>query len=392
MSNILDKLGRFEEAIVSYYKEIEYRPDFAEPYFNLGNLLKNLGRSDEAIMSYKKAIELKPDFINARCNLGVIYSDLKNNQEAIEEYIQVLKVDPNNKIAQDNFIFLLDYFLPNKKSTHPFIIANNNLKKISNNFTLENGIKDFDIANLIKKSNKIIKDNVGKLTFNHSQTYRKNFIDLGCERHKGVFKRFEIIPKFCFSCFKIQIEPQNVLELCKLHLIFDKLKLPNNNTRKCMIEMRLKFSGTYKGLIYCSSNEEVNEILKLITPIIDKLIIGKIKIKRGCSEYEDAFPNYGLINKEDNNYMKYKDEWEKKEKFYDSTNGKISVNNNVTICGSLTISDVLIMNNWLNYAKKINDLTYKDINEDIIYSDFVNKITSKQLDKRKKEHRLQNPF
>ena len=267
------------------------------------------------------------------------------------------------------------------KSTDPFVVVSNTLKKTKNNFTLESGIKDSDLATLFKKSIKIIKDNVGELTSNETQIYR-NIIDLGCKRHMGIFNKFNIIPKFCFSCFKIQVEPKNVVELCKLYLIFDRLNLPGNNTRKCMIEVRPKSSGTYKGLIYCSSIEEANEILELITPIIDKLIIGKIKIKRGCSEYSSAFPDYGVTNKEDKNYMKYKGEWDEKEKIFDSTNNKRAGNNNVAFSSGLTISDVLIMNNWLNYAKKINDLTYKDISEDIIYSDYISKITVGQLNER----------
>ena len=68
-----------------------------------------------------------------------------------------------------------------------------------------------------------------------------------------------------------------------------------------MIELRPKVSGTYKGLIYCSSMEEANEILKEISPIINRLIICKIKIKRGCSEYVDIFSNYKVTNKENIN-------------------------------------------------------------------------------------------
>ena len=269
------------------------------------------------------------------------------------------------------------------KSTDPFVIVSNTLKKIKNNFTLESGITDSDLATLFKKSIEIIKNNVGELTSNETQIYR-NKVDLGCKRHMGIFDKFDVIPKFCFSCFKIQVEPKNVLELCKLYLIFDRLKLPRNNTRKCMIEVRPKVSGTYKGLIYCSSVEEANEILELITPVIDKLITGKIKIKRGCSEYSDAFPDYRVTDKEDKNYMKYKDEWDEKEKIFDSTNNKRkqAVNNNSTLDSGLNIHEVMIMNNWLNYAKKINDSTYKDISEDIIHSDYISKITVGQLNAR----------
>ena len=77
-----------------------------------------------------------------------------------------------------------------------------------------------------------------RTTFYETQIFRRNSINLNCERHHKAFNEFNIIPKFCFSCFKVQIEPKNILELFKLFFIFDKLELPKNNTRKCTVELR----------------------------------------------------------------------------------------------------------------------------------------------------------
>ena len=43
------------------------------------------------------------------------------------------------------------------------------------------------------------------------------------------------------------------------------------------------------------------------------------------------------------------------------------------------------MNNWLNYARKIDDYSYKDISEDMFYSEYISKTISEQLEKRKNE-------
>src|SRR5574340_1785155 len=81
----------------------------------------------------------------------------------------------------------------------------------------------------------------------------------GCARHKEVFKRFKVIPEYCFDCYKVLIEPRTVVELFKLLMLFEKLALPLHNTRKCMVEARPDCSGAYKGFVYCRGIEEGNE-------------------------------------------------------------------------------------------------------------------------------------
>ena len=51
----------------------------------------------------------------------------------------------------------------------------------------------------------------------------------------------------------------------------------------------------------------------------------------------------------------------------------------------LSISDFLIMNHWLNYAKLIEDVSYKNLCTDFIYSDYIIKEISNQLEFRRKE-------
>ena len=414
---VLKQLGRTDEAEVSYKKAIEFKFDHASAHMNLANTLKDLGRLNEAKTSYKKAIEFKPDYSDAHYNLGnmyytfgalseaeaslksaiqydpnhaLAYDSLGNTlremakfEEAIDMYSKGLELDPKNSNIKSNLIYILQIFTPNKKTTNSIVVANNNLKQIKNNFSFDNGITKKELNRLFKDSNKIIQDHNKALTIDRTQIFRSNSVNLGCERHMNVFNEFNIIPKACFSCFKIQIEPKNVFELFKLFFIFDKLELPNNNIRKCMIELRPKVLGTYKGLIYCSSVNEVNEILKIITPTIDKIIKGKVGIKRGCSEYGDVFPDYKEIDENNNNFMKYKKDWEDKEKIYDSRDNENLLTSNNSLRGIL-MQDILTMNNWLYYAKQLNDLSYKDISEEIFYSNSVSEKILKQLTIRKK--------
>ena len=94
------------------------------------------------------------------------------------------------------------------------------------------------IAHLFKEFLSVLKKHDLNIQTDLSQIYRNNSMDLNCKRHKTIFNKFNIIPKFCFSCYKVQIEPRTILELIKLMVIFDRIKLDENNIRKCMIELR----------------------------------------------------------------------------------------------------------------------------------------------------------
>ena len=378
-----------DKAKISLHKAISLDQGYVEAYNNLGIVYNNLDNLDEAIKNFSISIRLKKNYSNGYNNLGSVYDDLGKNEEAIINYSKALEFNSKHVEAQKNLIHILTHFIPTKKSGNSIIIANNALQKIKKNFTFTEDVKKIDIATLFKSSNKVIQDNIKELTFFDTQIYRRNSIDLNCKRHHKVFNDLSVIPKFCFNCFKIQIEPKNILELFKLFFIFDALKLSKNNTRKCLIELRPNISGIYKGLIYCSGMDEAEEILENISPILKKIIDNDImiKIKRGCSEFAEKYHDYKETNKDNLNFMKYKNEWKEKERIFDINeikNKKRNKNFKSSISG-LTISDVLVMNNWLNYAKSIDDMTYKHISEDMFYSDYISKIIASQLEKRKNE-------
>ena len=382
-------LNNWDKAKISLNKAISLNQGYVEAYNNLGIVYNNLGNLEEAIKNFSMSVKLKNNYSNGYNNLGSAYDDLEQNELAIENYSKALEFDSNHVDAQRNLIHILTHFTPLKKNFNPIVIANNSLQKLKKNFIFTKGVKKLDIATLFKNSNKVIQNNIKELTFIETQIYRRNSIDLNCKRHHKVFNHFDVIPKFCFNCFKIQIEPKNVLELFKLFLIFDELKLSKNNTRKCLVELRPNISGTYKGLIYCTGMEEAEEILKDITPILKKIINNDvmIKIRRGCSEFAEKYKEYKEVNKSKPNFMKYKNEWNEKERIFDidEIKSKKRKKNFKDSISGLTVSDILVMNNWLNYAKSINDTTYKHICEDMFYSDYILKTISPQLEKRKNE-------
>ena len=103
-----------------------------------------------------------------------------------------------------------------------------------------------------------------------------------------------MIPRYCFNCFKVQVQTINIAELIKLYFYFNRLNLKNNNIRKCTIELRNKISGNYKGYIFSNSINDAEQILNLVTKdlINNKKNYKKIEIKHGCTEYYDKFPKW----------------------------------------------------------------------------------------------------
>jgi tetratricopeptide (TPR) repeat protein len=99
--NALYKLGRLLEAIASYDKAIEFKPDKHEAWYNRGVALSNLGRLDDAVASYDKAIEFKPNKDEAWYNRGIALSKLGRLDDAIVSFDQAIEFKPDYHKAWD---------------------------------------------------------------------------------------------------------------------------------------------------------------------------------------------------------------------------------------------------------------------------------------------------
>ena len=98
-------------------------------------------------------------------------------------------------------------------------------------------------------------------------------------------------------------------------MVFSKIRFENNNTRKCMIELRSNIKGFYKGLIYCSCLNEAKQISSKLDKHLAKHIRKNLNstIKRGCTEYAFEYPDYEKINNFGPQKMEYNKDWLKIE-------------------------------------------------------------------------------
>ena len=385
LGNTLKVLRRLNEAEASYRKAITLKPDYAEAYSNLGSTLQELGKLNEAEASYRKAITLKPDFAEAHRNLGTTLQELGRLEEAMNSYTKGIELNPHSPWLIQNLTELFASYTPDEGFLHPVARANEEIKKNYLKDKTIGIISDEKIIQLFNQSTSIIEKYNLKTETQSRQIFRKNSINLNCERHMKIFNKFNIIPKFCFGCYKVLVEPRSILELIKLFVVFDQIKFVKNNIRKCMIEMRPEISGFYKGYIFCSSVEEAYQIADYLEIFIKENIGSGLHavVKRGCSEYALSFPDYKVINKSGDQLMNYNEDWKSIEEEDNLLNSLKSNRIIIPTLPGLNLQDILVIRNWIDYAKGIGDASVHLLRQNKIFSQAIYNKAKKRSGKYK---------
>ena len=375
------RLYEFEKSIEYFTRALQQKEDSFLTLCYRSTAYSEIGDYDNALSDLKKANLVEPDSHEILFSIGDVYSNLGNNDKAIEYFLKSIENKKDFDVAIENIITKLSEINTFKKNNNKFIETNFLINKIQYDYSHSKKIKEGTIRSIFEKANIMIAKNFKDLVTSQTQIFRRNKDQLNCDRHFIVFNNFKAIPKFCFSCFKVTIELKNVIDLIKLYLIFDNISLTRNNIRKCMIESRPDVKGSYKGFIYCNSLEEAKNIQMQLKKIIQKNISSKLvpEIKRGCTEFGVKYPKYKDF---EHDSMEYKKDWNKFENTVDKKFPKfLSNKKDRETSKGINLRDILIIKNWLLFAKLIGDDTYKRIsNENLtnknIEKQFLNKIKS----------------
>lgn len=104
----LSRMGRFDEAIECYRRELEIDPNRTHAYANIGFAYASGGQYEDAVKYYRKALESldKPEIHN---NLGDVLLRLEKYSEAVEEYKKVLLEIPDNAEIHNKLGFTFAY-------------------------------------------------------------------------------------------------------------------------------------------------------------------------------------------------------------------------------------------------------------------------------------------
>jgi tetratricopeptide (TPR) repeat protein len=114
----LIRLERWDEAVVSLDKVIEFRPNGEALAWDLrGIALGNLRCYAEALESFDKAIELNPDDALAWTGRGAVLNALKRWDEALESWDRAIELDPKYTLAWLNRGLLLQLLRRRDKSS-----------------------------------------------------------------------------------------------------------------------------------------------------------------------------------------------------------------------------------------------------------------------------------
>lgn len=373
------------EKSLLYYQKIDNKNNFNISN-NMGVAFYKLGKFVEASAMFKEAISFNNKYIPAYENLSLTQKLLGNYELSINCILQGLKLMPNNNKIKNYLIDILNYFEPLNEENY-IINIDKKIRKLDS-LNKKKLINDETIKDILNESEKILKESNVNFNFNETQIFRRNKVDLNCKRHLDIFTTHKIIPKFCFSCFKVQITLDNILDLIKLYFYFNNVNLRNNNIRKCVVELRKKVDGNYKGYIFSDSLQDAKEIEEKLKNELqnEKIYINKIEIKRGCTEYYDEFELYKDINQNVYNII-YKEDWTNIEKRFDEKHFISKINDEKVYNNTLNkfnLTDFLIIKNWLLYAKIIDDDSYKKIIKFDINDKNFDQFQKEQIKLRKK--------
>ncbi len=353
----------WKNSLIYYQKISEDKYDF-EISNNIGVALFKLGKFSEASNKFEKSIIYNKSYIPAYENVSLSHKLLGNYNLSIKFIIKALKLMPDNNKIKNYLIDIFNYYDLDNDENY-IININTKIKNLNLIQKEKKIINKISIKKILEKSQEILNNKKTVFNFPETQIFRRNKLNLNCERHLSIFAKHKIIPKFCFECYKIQITLINVIDLLKLYFYFNNLNLQNNNIRKCVVELRKNVSGNYKGYIFTNSLKESEEIIKLINNDLSKNSMGikNIEIKHGCTEYYEEYELYKDINNDFSEKI-YQSHWINIEKEFDKKN-LIEENNkertfNFTL-NKFNLPDFLIIKNWLLYAKIIGDESYKEI-------------------------------
>ena len=100
--NVLQAMGRQEAALASYDRALSLAPRHADALFNRGNSLHGLARKDDALANYDTALAAAPGHVEAWFRRGLVLAEMGRSDDAIASYGRAIALKPDHAQALNN--------------------------------------------------------------------------------------------------------------------------------------------------------------------------------------------------------------------------------------------------------------------------------------------------
>ncbi|WP_170373129.1 hypothetical protein [Ruegeria arenilitoris] len=208
------------------------------------------------------------------------------------------------------------------------------------------------------------------------------------------FKETGAIPALCNDCYKVQILPHDLRAMFQTYALLLKLDLPNDNARKCMIELRDGIKFPYKAYIYCDTVDDVRACLHAFRDLQAKHGIEGIssKISHGCSEYGQKYPAFKFPETDDAPEFVPDPQWPAIEKAYFRSIKLPAQARDSNTREHVSLRDVFAFCTWVKYADLIGDPTseaYAALRGPDLPQQFIKRVRSQAKIRRREMEELQ---
>ena len=121
-------LHLFDEAIESYKKAINIKPNHADPYNNLAIIYRYFGKKELAIENFRKAISIKNDYCSAFYNLSCIKGYKASSEEIANLEALIKKLKNRGELERCYFALYNAYVsIGEQQKAFNYLEAGNNL-------------------------------------------------------------------------------------------------------------------------------------------------------------------------------------------------------------------------------------------------------------------------
>ncbi len=86
--------GRYDDAIVHYREALRLKPDYVEPYANIGSVLLREHNAAEAERWYRDALRIRPSYAEVHYNLSLALAAQGKHAEAKRQLEEAVRLKP----------------------------------------------------------------------------------------------------------------------------------------------------------------------------------------------------------------------------------------------------------------------------------------------------------